>query len=189
MESREYKLLVKELQRIARIFLPPVKPKGNYSTRDLLHMRAYLLLVHAEIENYLENRCLRAAQQAIRQYPNRKSSALLLAVYHPGAASMTADSRVHNALRCYEGIVEKNNGIGREDLLKLLRPLGVEESDLDPLWLQLIEDFKRKRGEIAHRSRLAMQTNLDPVTICRDINAILVGVGGGLKSVDRLLPR
>jgi hypothetical protein len=76
----------------------------------------------------------------------------------------------------------KNNGIREPNVLRLLLPTGVLESDLDPGWLQTIDGFGNARGDTAHQA-LRTQQPPDPATEHQTVAAIVAG----LRKVDARL--
>jgi hypothetical protein len=65
MASRRYRQLDGRFRVLRRIFLPKrFNRTGTYSPDTLDRARAFRVLMHAEIESYLEDRVLEAAQKA-----------------------------------------------------------------------------------------------------------------------------
>ena len=52
--STRYNKLSRRITVIESSYLPSVNSLGNYSSKEQDDIRAYLLLIHAEIESYFE---------------------------------------------------------------------------------------------------------------------------------------
>lgn len=87
--SIRFKEMRARLTELRHHMLPAkFSPTGDYSDRQLDRTRGYRVLVHAEIESYIEDVAREAVTQAIQKWrKNRKPSAILLAflaAYHSG---------------------------------------------------------------------------------------------------------
>ena len=70
----------------------------------------------------------------------------------PGTSrsSPTLDARIEMACKTHEDFVRKeNHGVRERNLMRILLPIGVRESDLDPVWVGEMETFGIGRGVIA----------------------------------------
>lgn len=81
-QSKRFRMLKKELNQLRQYFLPKkFDPLGSYTERQLAHATAYRILVHAEIEAYLEDRVKEVADAAIQEWgKSSKASRTLLAL-------------------------------------------------------------------------------------------------------------
>ena len=87
--------------------------------------------------------------------------------------------RAHGA---FGHIIKKNHGIKEENLLEILLPVGISESQLDPLWLADMNAFGTARGDVAHRSGTVYKV-IDPHLEFNTVQKLLPG----LKKLDELL--
>jgi hypothetical protein len=86
------------------------------------------------------------------------------------------------ALSQYRILHDKNNGVKEENLLRLILPVGIRRDDLDALWITNLNEFGRKRGEVAHRA-VGAQQQIDPQTEWQVVKDLLIG----LEKLDKLI--
>lgn len=145
MASIELIELKKRIESLSQQFLPAENKLGIYTDLEQDQMRALRMLVHAEIESYLESICrvlLNDLDHAVRA-ANR--------VKYPFAcwASMAAEA-------C-RAALKNNNGIKDSDVTKMFSPLGITQDHYDsvsPLFLDKMKKFGANRGDVAHQSAL-----------------------------------
>lgn len=155
-------------------------------------LRAFKLLIHAEIESYIENVVLEIWNQCSDDWKNRKKvlpSLAFLIMYsssrfEANEKQITKDDRIAQILNSYENIVKDNHGIMRKNILKLVIPLGLKYDDLDETWLTIIDSYGNYRGLVAHKSSSA-QIQIDKENESNTIKLILKG----LKKLDLKLQR
>lgn len=183
-------------------FLPATlpAPTGVYSDVEVDLARAYRLLVHAEIEAFIEDRVLETILDAIRSYKtsNSLSRPILgaLAYARSGPSTLEAipargaktdlEQRLDSATSNVASRVKANNGLRSKDLAALLFCVGVQESDLDTLWVANMDNFGQSRGDVAHRStqgRLAAPQ----VNPADEFNLVEQTLLPGIEKLDLLL--
>lgn len=181
-------------------------PTGTYSIRIIDRTKGYRLLVHAEIESYLEDMARDVAVTQIREWTQkRKASDFLvcfLASYHTGWASDEEDDSstlpppstsgphvkdaieeiVKHAMKQYMDKLLKNHGVREKNIKQLLLPIGIRLDDLDATWVTNMDEFGKRRGEVAHKSVGAHQA-VDPKT---EFDSI-VDLMSGLKELDEMI--
>ena len=202
--SSRFRNLEKRLAEACKHFLPArFSPTGIYTVRQLDRARAYRLLVHAEIESFIEDIANAAVMKKVLEWQNRRTPSDLLiaflACYHAGwsdsdhdadALPESARKPVKNAaedvvtlaLGQYQAQIKKNNGIKEKNFKRLIIPTGVRMSDLDPTWLANLDTFGQQRGVIAHTSVSTQQT-VDPKTELNAVQQLMIG----LKALDELV--
>lgn len=199
--SQRYRELVKRTNELRRNLLPRVlSPTGQYNSRQYDRARAYRLLVHSEIEAYIEDRVKAISLEAMRQWQTvRKLNQVTVALLAfsdlkfdspPETLNPTRGNRVvpstsdrlvaANNRFLHE--VRSNHGIKEKNLLQLLFPIGVQEQDLDITWISSMDSFGTQRGEIAHTSFKTQQL-IDPASEIATVNNLL----DGLKGLDEIL--
>lgn len=193
--SRRLKQLVNRLAELRGHLLPPqFSPTGQYTDRDHDLARAYLVLVHAEIEAYCEDRGRKIARRAhqIWQTKGRRGAVLirLLEFHHvstrkPWTTLDKSPDRIESAVNSYMSSIDQNHGIREENLCKILFPIGVEPASLDPVWLTTMDSFGQSRGTVAHTS-VKTQQPIDPQTEFLRVNTQILP---GLKKLDRKINR
>jgi hypothetical protein len=164
-------------------------PTGGYSQTEYDGVRAFKLLVHAEIESYLEDfgiEVLDAVEGRWLEDAQARKALLGLLAFAEHDVQGTPDEvqvgpstivrTVQTARKTYSNFARRtNNGIAQKNVLALLLPVGVREVDLSPSWLQRMDAFGQHRGQFAHTS-YAAQTPPDPSDARRDVVEILIGL-------------
>jgi len=157
------------------------------------------VLMHAEIESYVEDRVLEAAEKAFAAWTSAGSVSVplmaLLASFDtskPGfpeeiGGKPFVQTRVGRILGLFEAKVRANHGIRTRDLLALLLPVGINDGGIDQAWLATTDGFGSARGDAAHQSglRSRVKYEIDPQSDCRTVEQILEG----LERIDDELTR
>lgn len=184
MPSLQLRALKRSVYELRRHFLPRVfRPLGDYSrpTRVQAHTRAFIVLVHAEIESYLEDwsqevtvacetkwdtasriskplSCLLSASNQCLQLPTNQ-----LEIQQQ---EMTA--RVHDVvklvIKSHKKTIKKNNGIKEVNLLSLFAPLGLPSMALGSTLIPNLNSYGSLRGDLVHKSQKAVARTLDAET-------------------------
>lgn len=172
--------------------------------RQLDRARGYRLLVHAEIESYLEDISKDVVTNAIRDWKRTgKPSYVLvafLASYHSSwnlgdimkneEIIQISKSRknirdsvndvIDIAQRQFIQKIMDNHGVKERNLKTLILPVGIDISKLDSTWLTNLDNFGGLRGEVAHMTKRAT-TQINPQDEYNTVKALLVG----LEDLDR----
>lgn len=160
--TKEYKLLKNRLTEIADEFktlLNPFKRKNNKIYQDLV--KSYILLCHAEFENYLEEECKQIIAKSKSKYdssgivtkPLLALSAMSNKIFEEKDKQYeTIDSRISKFYSNYFAALEANNGIKRKDLKNLLPHIGIDYDSLDETLLSQLDTFGNTRGQVAHKT-------------------------------------
>jgi hypothetical protein len=166
--------------------------KTTYTAQELDLTRAYVLLAHAEIESYCEDLVKAKSDRAFMQFDRtgkvtpilRRIVAYHVATKRKSWSEVSAPSApiVRSAFDSYRAILTANHGVRRENLEKLLYPLGVPEPSLDQTWLAQMDSFGSNRGGFAHQTIGAVNPP-DPSTERTNINQLVVD----LLKLDRIL--
>jgi len=176
---------------------------GTYSARELDRARGFRLLAHAEIEAFIEDVTFEKAKMSVSNWDNRQVTSetlfCLLVHYHQGfptdvdqppAFPDTSRLKVKDAikeavtaaLKQYRILQDNNHGVKEENLLRLILPVGIRRDDLDPLWITNLNEFGKKRGDVAHRA-VGVQQQIDPRTEWQVVTELVIG----LKKLDELI--
>jgi hypothetical protein len=196
--STKYRRLAKRLGQLRThllFFLPdPPVSKLSYSERELDSTRAFVVLAHAEIEAFCEELVYEKAHAAKAAFDsNRKVQPVLrrMIAYYVAKNGRSwsevmspAPNIANSAFQSYKDRIQKNHGVKRENLEKLLYPLGVQERHLSPTWLADMDSFGTDRGAMAHTS-IGVQRPPDPLTQLRNVSQLLPG----LLDLDRVFSR
>jgi hypothetical protein len=92
---------------------------GRYSAKQHDYTKAFLLLVHAELESYFEDRARSLAMTAKSHYDRRGACTTVLSrllVYHhaeKGELGPVSPDTVRKAINYYLGNLDQNHGIER----------------------------------------------------------------------------
>ena len=193
--SGRFRQLDNRLAELRRHLLPlRFSPIGQYSDRDHDLARAYLVLVHAEIEAYCEDRGRKVARRAheLWQRKGRRTATLMkiLKFHHvtqrkPWALLDRSSNKIEAAVNSYMTSIDQNHGIREENLCKILFPIGIEPSTLDSVWVTTMDSFGQFRGTVAHTS-VKTQQLVDPQT---EFLRVTTQILPGLKKLDRKINR
>lgn len=177
--SRRFKTLVSRLSYLERSLLPASKPNGRYSKKEEDRIRSYVVLVHAEIESFFEDRAIDKVQKSLVAWRNnRKRSNCLKAVlaFISSEIDFSNDNhrhsieyRINKIVNHFVQKINKNHGIKEKNLYKILLPIGIEVTQLDNTWLSEMNSFGGTRGNIAHTS-IRVQSPLDRDSEVQRIN-------------------
>lgn len=192
--SKRYKSLVKRIDFLNRNILPIINPTGDYTETEIDLTRSYILLVHAEVENYLEDIVSDKILNCFTLwFSSRKKSSCITSVLAFCGDKISFDTkrdtpekkekiehRIEKNINYYKSIIFSNHGIKKSNILNLLLPIGIERYELDDTWLSIMENFGSNRGLIAHKS-LSVQNPIDPQSERNLINNIILPE---LKKID-----
>lgn len=188
--SRRLNKLLSRLIHLEKNLLPTLRVSGNYSQKETDLIRAYVILAHAEIEAYFEDVAKEKAQKSLQKWRgSRKKSNCLLSIvsfmshelkWEKGAS---LEYRVNRTTSHYINLLDENNGVKRKNLLSILLPLSIQEDQLDPTWLIVMDNFGGRRGDFAHSSH-SVQTQIDMSTEKNRINNQILPI---IKDIDLII--
>lgn len=192
--SIQLRKLRSRVNSLEKRFIPKkTLPISAYSERQLDRARAYRVLVHAEIEYYFEEIASEISSKAFEQWIKSNTPSVTLVHLVSNASgklcglptdigsSITTNSLIQKFYGQYRHTIKSNHGIKTANLLSLLLPLGILESDIDQDWLSTLDGFGTKRGITAHSSAISYEIN--PEDDLETIRIIMEGV----KKIDTLL--
>ena len=207
--SARFKELRSRLTELRKHFLPNrFSDTGEYSERQLDRARGYRLLVHAEIESYLEDISRDIVLKAIRDWKSSNTPSVTLvtfiASYHSSwnfhdqlsneqiievAKSRknpkeSLDEIINLAQTQFISKVKGNHGIKEGNFKTLILPTGIDISVIDPTWLTNLDSFGTRRGEVAHKSKRTT-SQINPQDEFNAVSDLMVG----LKKLDRDISR
>lgn len=160
--TKEYKSLKNRLNQINNEFnslLIPYKRKNSNIYQDLV--KSYILLCHAEFENYIEERCKVIVSRSKSKFDTTgivTKSLLSLSTMSSKVFEekdkqyQTLASRIDKFYSNYFAAIEANNGIKRKDLKNLLPHIGIDYETIDETLLSQLDSFGTTRGQVAHKT-------------------------------------
>ncbi|MGL4375038.1 MAG: HEPN domain-containing protein [Microcoleaceae cyanobacterium] len=200
-KSQRFRDLSKELTRLKKQFIPKISP--TYSDRQLALTVGYIVLAHAEIEAYLEDRVWEVVMEAKKDWDGGKTRRTLICLLAFSGETMDEppdtltptkgnktvqpekikiSEKINKAIKGFKKVIKQNHGIKEANILALLLPIGIDSDDLDPGWLITLNSFGEKRGLVAHSSYNTIQPP-DPAEVLSTVNQITEG----LLQVDALI--
>jgi hypothetical protein len=193
--SRRLKQLTKRLDTIRAHLLPAhFSATGRYTDKEHDLARGYMVLAHAEIEAYFEDRCSSVVARAQQRWKKKSSCGRtlirLMKVHNlnqkqPWRPVEKTQVRVNAAINSYMDSIKQNNGIKEDNLFKLLFPIGIEADDLSSTWLAVMNSFGGARGAVAHTS-VRTQQPIDPASEYKRIAEEIIP---GLRKIDKKISR
>jgi len=174
-KSTRLKKLIKRIDFLEDHILPSERLNGNYSKKEVDLIKSFVLLVHAEFEEYLEDKAKEKAQKSLQNWiASRKKSSCLKSILAFSGNDINYENerkvnknsiefRMNRAVNHYLGMINKNNGVKENDILNIFIPLGLEMNDFDDTWLSIMDSFGATRGNIAHNA-IGIQLTLDRTT-------------------------
>lgn len=216
--SNRYKELKRRVRKLRSALLPgKFDPTGTYRCAERVHLRAisFRILIHAEIEQFIEDRAHELFDEAWNAWvshgvPSRVLAALLAFSGHqmpspPSKLGSTAKND-HDDIRGLllrarkhwkDEVYKNNHGVKEANLLGLLLPLGIDGGDLDTTLLADLTSFGGLRGAAAHRSSVGVLTYADPkseydqasqlVTALESLDGLVRDALGELKKTKKAL--
>ncbi|TIX50386.1 hypothetical protein E5222_08915 [Alteraurantiacibacter aquimixticola] len=161
------------------------------TTIQELKIKSYILMAHAIIEEYLENISLHVAKEAIRELnSNSTVTTALLGLISSGIIGRIEEDGISRKIKRepfedlklfaetafgrFKTVVSSNNGIKKEDQLKLLIPIGIDPETEDPATMAALDSFGGKRGAIAHVFKISKSHTLSEID--GDLKTIRLGL-------------
>ena len=189
--SSQLRELRARIEQLRQHFLPRTfNPTGTYTKRQFDLARAFRLLVHAEIESYLENIAFDTASKAFDDWNQRQlvtEPLLALVAFVEGSlgdvpktlssgSTRDLDRRIQLSRDRFNAYTKgRNHGVRESNVLRLLLPVGISEADIDNTWLSTTNSFAQSRGETAHSSWRVI-TPPDPQNEYAIVGQILEGL-------------
>lgn len=131
---------------------------------DTLNIAAYRLLVHAELEEYIEAKAIEMLSEIKNDVVANGyntiyfKNILAIACQVDEILSITKpfdDTDFKTAalkiINCAESKVKKNNGIKKGSFIPLALFCGFDESSIDPILLTSLDSYGTRRGSVAHK--------------------------------------
>lgn len=156
---------------------------GAYRGSERVHMRAlsFRILMHAEIESFIEDRASELGNAGWAAWHQKRLSndVVLGLLSYSGVELMKAPGKLggdpanqkayedmaivlEKANRVWRHDLKNNHGIKEANVLSMLLPLGISANSLDATLLADLSSYGTSRGEAAHKSPYSATVQADP---------------------------
>ena len=162
--TKEYEYLKTRLSSISSTFraILPLDPLEQASDDKQDIIKSYILLCHAEFEKYFEDIACGIIKKAKEKYDSSKETSLpllhLALMIKKEFATEDASTRLDKLYSNYRALLDKNHGIKKVNIDEMFAPLGMPISEMTDTYVDTLESFGKKRGQIAHNGREALTT-------------------------------
>lgn len=213
VDSTRYKELKNEIMQLRRDLLPKkFRVSGQYAQEDITKTRAYRVLVHAELEAYLEDRSRDIALAAVRTWKqkNQVSKPLVALIAFSGRTmekppnlmypeqqsqvgqwdeKIKLRKKIDLAMNDFHSVLNNNNGIKEGNIVRLLLPIGVDCDELDTVLVADLNSYGVSRGLVAHQRFEAYRTTeqIDPKEELRKVRSLVEGMASIDEIFEQLL--
>lgn len=176
--SNRYRELKSASTKLRKDMLPNYfKKNQNYNREHITRTIAYHILIHAEIEAYIEDRAWDIALAAKEKWEReKKANRIILALLAfsgllmdkppnsilPDQPSQLTgwhekirlSSKVTQAVNSFYYVISSNNGIKEVNVIRMLLPIGVGPDELDTVTVLLadLNSYGETRGYFAHKN-------------------------------------
>lgn len=207
--SKRYKELERRLGRLRRALLPArFDATGTYRGAERVHLRvvSFRMLVHAEIESFIEERAFELFDAGWKAWSNdRTPNGVMLALLaYSGVTTSTPPEKLggdpssrksydditvplHKAQAVWRSRFRENHGVKESNVLALLLPLGVPADALDTTLLADLTSFGGLRGAVAHGSSVGVTTYVDAKSEYDHAQQLVAALGAVDKLIDDAL--
>lgn len=176
MVSRYYRLLVNRNKQLCKRFLS--RAVFSYPDTPLSQdkLRAYRLLVHAEIEYYLETIVNNKVQKSLAEWKEKSRGNIVLLsllaynkyefpavpnVIQNVTTKNDLNFRMHKIVKDFFDLIVANHGIKEKNVSNLLIRIGVDVTRIDQTLISNMNSYGNVRGDLAH-STYKIQTLINP---------------------------
>lgn len=190
MPSKRYSRMVERRDSLRRLLIPRAgNLSGSYKRVTKEKAFAYALLMHAEIESYVEEMICEIADGAVLAWRNSEivtRPLVSMVVYREGAEvgfsedifNISSGKRLDTVLmQCksqFDSRVRNNHGIRRKHLTALMMSIGFVPDASEQALLNALDGFGAKRGDFAHKSPDAkLLKATDPITEADEIVVLI----------------
>jgi hypothetical protein len=205
--SPHYKSLKSSITRYRHALLPSTfDPTGSYRSPDRIHIRSlsFRIIVHAEIEAYIEDRTHELLDTAWSTWGSKRvpSDVIIGLLAYSGIDTQLPPKKlgkgkgqqksyddmndiINKAQSAWRSCHKGNHGIKEEHLLRLVLPLGIKHTDLDTTLLADLSSYGISRGEAAHSSNAIVKKFADPKSEFDQARKIVAD----LEKLDQLITK
>lgn len=152
----------------ARYLPQEVDPLGDYSDVQRDDARAFILLAHAAIEDYLEQLSLTLSVEAERRASVGDYDEFVCTFLYFWSESAGKKSKacslldvMHGAAGLHRKTIGGNHGIKAKDVANLFAPFCMAGVNLDPNFEAALDLFGTRRGKCAHTGLIGASVEVD----------------------------
>lgn len=159
----------------------------NYQEKYWIHLRSYILLTHATLENFIEDCAKYLINLSHTNYTTEniidmRLSWLMLDAERNKVKGKELKSVVQMLVDSYKKQVNDNHGIKEHNLKKIFEPIAIELSNFN---LDAYNELGKMRGHFAHSGSHAAHTEANRLTNISNINNYIKYVEDVTKDVER----
>lgn len=153
--------------------------QGEYgpTKRQLDKLKGFVLLCHAEIEDYFESVATMLIENSYKTWREKHRSDYILTCfllrYNKLDKNLTVDSAIFELKKDYLKNISNNHGIRPSHVHGLFYPLGYDDKDFSVTLISELDSLGSSRGEIAHIASYKATGIMDKETIYKKIDAII----------------
>jgi len=153
MTSKRFFELSARITELKEYFLPEADPLGEYTPKQNDEIRAFRVLCHAEVEQFLED-CAASLGECLK-----------LEIANARCGSPFTRAFANKSLQRLSNKISDNHGVNEGHLLSLFGLFGIHEEHFDSIdsnFLKRMNTFGKNRGEVAHKAACRMTVALNP---------------------------
>lgn len=192
--SKQFSELKRNINKIRKTFCTKQVLSNQTTERSQLMLKAYVALVHAEFEWFIESRIKSVLDDSLQQYNSAKTidqqigSVLAYSYKTKDVASksfLPFDQIVNQECVEFKKKIKSNNGIKIENIAPLLKKIGFDINSIShQTELTELNGFAAVRGEIAHCS-----TSVSKLINYNDETQKITNILFVFEDIDILLPK
>lgn len=163
--TKEYEYLKSRLSSISSSFdsLIPKDPLEQTDEKAQNIIKSYILLCHAEFEKYFEDVAWDIIKKAKDEFDTKQQTSLpllnlSLMLKKEFNNNETANERLDKLFSNFRALIEGNHGIRKANINDMFAPLGIPINIMSDTYIESLESFGKKRGQIAHNVKESIIT-------------------------------
>jgi hypothetical protein len=199
MITKYYKFLEKRNRQLCYQFITPTVLRYPTSQLSQDKIKAYRLLIHAEIEYYIESIVRNKVDISLDSWnKHQKVNRILIALmafnnrefsnipenFDELSSKNDLNFRIHTIVNDFRNTIKSNNGIKEKDLTNLLIRIGIEADEIDNTLIISMNSFGAMRGDLAHNTSKAINL-INPQDELNIIKKIIQDI----KSLDEMVEK
>ncbi len=153
--------------------------QGEYgpTKRQLDKLKGFVLLCHAEIEDYFESVATMLIENSYKTWREKHRSDYILTCFllrHDKLnKNLTVDNAIFELKKDYLKNISNNHGIRPSHVHGLFYPLGYNDTDFSVTLISNLDSLGSSRGEIAHIASYKATGIMDKETVYKKMDDII----------------